>query len=53
METKKQNWTVRFFDKNGKLIDSHVIRDKTEDEARDEAIATAPLEAETWTVKDN
>jgi hypothetical protein len=45
-----KNWIVRYYDKKDKLIDSHMIKDRTDHEAQEEAIADMPLECEDWTL---
>jgi hypothetical protein len=45
-----KDWIVRYYDKKDKQIGSHVIKDRTEHEAENEAIADMPLECEDWTM---
>jgi len=50
VEPITKDWIVRYYDKKDKLIGSHVIKDRTEHEAEEEAIADMPLECEDWTL---
>ena len=53
-ETITKNWIVRYYDKKDNQIGSHSIKDRTEHEAEEEAIADMPLDCEDWTlVADN
>ena len=45
-----KDWIVRYYDKKDKLIGSHVIKDRTEHEADNEAVADMPSECEDWTM---
>jgi hypothetical protein len=45
-----KDWIVRYYDKKDKQIGSHIIKDRTEHEASEEAIADMPLECEDWTM---
>ena len=47
---KNKNWIVRYYDKNDVLISSHIIKDRTEHEAENEAIADMPFNCEDWTM---
>jgi hypothetical protein len=44
------NWKVRYYDKHDKLIESFLIKDRTEHEAENEAMAQMPSECEDWTM---
>ena len=46
----RKDWIVRYYDKKDKLIGSHVIKDRTEHEADNEAVADMPLDCEDWTL---
>ena len=48
METK--NWIVRYYDKRNNLIGSHIIKDRTEPEAENEAMGDMPYECDDWTL---
>lgn len=48
-----KNWIVRYYDKKDKQIGSHVIKDRTEHEAEEEAIADMPYDCEDWTLVEN
>jgi len=50
VESRTKNWIVRYYDKKDKQIGSHIIKDRTEHEAEEEAIADMPLECEDWTL---
>lgn len=50
MESKYKDWKVRYYDKNNKVISSHIIKDRTEHEAEKEAIADFPENCEDWTM---
>jgi hypothetical protein len=45
-----KNWIVRYYDKKDSLIGSHTIKDRTEHEAENEAVADMPYECEDWTL---
>ena len=45
-----ENWIVRYYDKNDKEISSHVISDRTEHEAENEAMADMPYNCVDWTM---
>ena len=45
-----KDWIVRYYDKKDKLINSQIIKDRTEHEAEHEAIADMPYECEDWTM---
>jgi hypothetical protein len=45
-----KNWIVRYYNKKDKLIGSAVIKDRTEHEAEDEAIAYMPYDCDDWTL---
>lgn len=48
-----KNWIVRYYDKKDKLIGSHIIKERTEQEAENEAIGDMPYECEDWTMVEN
>jgi len=48
MENK--NWIVRYYDKKNNLIGSHIIKDRTEHEAENEAMADMPDNCDDWTM---
>jgi len=48
--TEVQDWIVRYYDKKDKQIGSHLIKERTEHEAEEEAIANMPYECEDWTL---
>ena len=50
VEAITKNWIVRYYDKKDKEIGSHTIKDRTEHEAEEEAIADMPYESEDWTL---
>ncbi|MCK9543422.1 MAG: hypothetical protein M0R03_15485 [Novosphingobium sp.] len=50
MESKYKDWTVRYYDKNNKLISSHTIKDRLEQEAEKEAIADMPYDCDDWSL---
>ncbi len=50
VEAITKNWIVRYYDKKDKQIGSHIIKDRTEHEAEEEAIADMPLNCEDWTL---
>jgi hypothetical protein len=45
-----ENWIVRYYDKNDKEISSHVISERTEHEAENEAMADMPYNCVDWTM---
>jgi hypothetical protein len=45
-----KDWIVRYYDKKDNLIGSHIIKDRTEQEAENEAIGDMPFECEDWTI---
>jgi len=45
-----KNWIVRYYDKKDKLLGSHMIKDRTDHEAQEEAIADMPYNCEDWTL---
>ena len=47
---ERKNWIVRCYDKKDVLIDSFKIKDRTEHEAENEAMALMPPETEDWTM---
>lgn len=47
---ERKNWLVRYYDKNDKEISHHIIKDRTEHEAENEAMADIPRECEDWTM---
>lgn len=47
---ERKNWIVRCYDKKDNLIDSFIIKDRTEHEADNEAQALMPPETEDWTM---
>ena len=47
---KRKDWIVRYYDKKDKQIGSAVIKDRTEHEAENEAIAYMPYECDDWTL---
>lgn len=49
-DVTRKNWIVRYYDKKDKLLGSHMIKDRTEHEAEEEAIADMPLECDDWTL---
>jgi hypothetical protein len=49
-DVTRKNWIVRYYDKKDKLIGSHMIKDRTDHEAQEEAIADMPLNCEDWTL---
>jgi hypothetical protein len=51
--TEAKDWIVRYYDKRDKQIGSHIIKNRTEHEAEEEAIADMPIEAEDWTLVEN
>jgi hypothetical protein len=48
--TKPKNWIVRYYDKRNVLIDSYIIKDRTESEAESEATADMPEICDDWTM---
>jgi hypothetical protein len=46
----RKDWVVRYYDKNDKEISSHIIKDRTEHEADNEAVADMPLNCEDWSM---
>jgi hemerythrin len=48
--TEVKDWIVRYYDKKDKQIGSHLIKERTEHEAEEEAIADMPYECEDWTL---
>lgn len=50
MKTTK-NWKVRYYDKNCNLILFIIIKDRTEHEAENEAMAQMPGKCDDWTMK--
>jgi hypothetical protein len=50
MAAETKDWIVRYYNKKDTLIGSHIIKDRTEHEAEEEAIADMPLECEDWTL---
>jgi hypothetical protein len=46
----RKDWIVRYYNKKDKLIGSHVIKDRTEHEADNEAVADMPSDCEDWTM---
>jgi len=49
-DVTRKNWIVRYYDKKDKQIGSHIIKDRTDHEAQEEAIADMPLDCEDWTL---
>jgi hypothetical protein len=47
------DWIVRYYDKKDVEISSHIIKDRTEQEAENEAIADMPRNCEDWTLMPN
>jgi hypothetical protein len=47
---KAENWKVRYYDKDDKVISSHVIKDRTEHEASKEAEGDMPSGCEDWSM---
>ena len=47
---ERKDWIVRYYDKKDNLIDSFIIRDRTEHEAENEATGLMPPETEDWTM---
>jgi hypothetical protein len=45
-----KDWIVRYYNKKDNLIGSHIIRDRTEQEAENEAIGDMPYDCEDWTI---
>ena len=45
-----KNWVVTFYDKNNKIINTIIIKDRTEYEAQKEAIADIPHNCDDWTL---
>jgi len=45
-----ENWIVRYYDKRDNLIESFLIKDRTEHEAENEAMAQMPDKCEDWTL---
>ncbi len=45
---ERKDWIVRYYDKKDNLIDSFIIRDRTEHEAENEAMGLMPYECEDW-----
>jgi hypothetical protein len=48
--TESKNWIVRYYDKKDDMIGSHIIKDRTEHEAEEEAVADMPDECTDWTL---
>jgi hypothetical protein len=44
------NWKVRYYDREGKFLSMHLIKDRAESEAFKEAIADMPMECEDWSL---
>lgn len=44
------NWIVTYYDIMDNIISSHEIKDRTEHEAEDEAIADLPYNCEDWSL---
>jgi hypothetical protein len=53
MAAEIKDWIVRYYDKKDNLIGSHIIKERTENEAENEAIADMPLNCEDWTMVEN
>ena len=47
---KRENWIIRYYDKKDVLISSHLIKDRTEHEAENEAVGDMPNKCEDWTM---
>ncbi len=47
---ERKDWIVRYYDKKDNLISSHIIKDRTEHEAENEAMGDMPYECEDWTL---
>jgi len=45
-----KDWVVRYYDKKNVLLDSHIIKDRTEHEAENEAMADMPDKCDDWTL---
>jgi hypothetical protein len=45
-----KNWTATYYDKNNKIIDTILIKDRTEHEAENEAMADMPNNCNDWTL---
>ena len=45
-----KDWVVRYYDKRNVLLDSHIIKDRTEHEAENEAMADIPDKCDDWTL---
>ena len=46
----KKDWVVRYYNKKDKEISSHIIKDRTEHEAENEAMADMPRKCDDWTM---
>lgn len=46
----RKDWLVRYYDKNDKEISNHIIKDRTEHEAENEAMADIPRNCEDWSM---
>ena len=44
------NWIVNYYDKNNKMISSHVIENRTEHEAENEAMGDMPYNCDDWSM---
>jgi hypothetical protein len=51
--TESKNWIVRYYDRKNVLIGSHLIKDRTENEAESEAVADMPDNCDDWTLCEN
>jgi len=48
--SRGRNWKVTYYDKNDKVISSHIIKDRTEAEAEREATGDMPSGCEDWSM---
>jgi hypothetical protein len=47
---EKKNWRVRYYNKKGNEISNHLIKDRTEHEAENEAMADMPRDCDDWSM---
>lgn len=45
-----KDWIIRFFDKDDNLINSHIIKDRTQYEAEEQAMMEMSYEYDDWTL---